>query len=65
MLTKSKRGDVVSYQNYVLSRMPEVWGEDAAVFDPYRWYNEDGEKVTYSPFSETKSCCLSPFSWLY
>jgi cytochrome P450 len=21
------RGDIVSYQNYVLSRMPEVWGE--------------------------------------
>ncbi|KAJ5814857.1 hypothetical protein N7474_006634 [Penicillium riverlandense] len=46
-----KKGDVVSYQNYVLSRMPEVWGEDASVFNPYRWFKENGESVSYSPFS--------------
>ncbi|KAK5061940.1 hypothetical protein LTR44_003315 [Exophiala sp. CCFEE 6388] len=45
-----KKGDVVSYQNYVLSRMPEVWGKDAAVFNPYRWFQEDGEGISYSPF---------------
>jgi hypothetical protein len=45
--------------------MPEVWGENASVFDPYRWYKEDGKKVTYSPFSEIKSGSFSPFSWLY
>lgn len=45
------RGDIVSYQNYVLSRMPEVWGEDAATFNPYRWFNDIGEPVSYSPFS--------------
>ncbi|CAL5874542.1 uncharacterized protein PFLUO_LOCUS8838 [Penicillium psychrofluorescens] len=45
-----KKGDVVSYQNYVLSRMPEVWGEDASVFNPYRWFKENGENVSYSPF---------------
>ena len=32
--------------------MPEVWGEDAAVFNPYRWFQNDGESVSYSPFSE-------------
>lgn len=46
------RGDIVSYQNYVLSRMPEVWGEDSATFNPYRWFKETGETVSYSPFSE-------------
>ncbi|KAI1630411.1 cytochrome P450 [Exophiala viscosa] len=45
-----KKGDVVSYQNYVLSRMHEVWGKDAAVFNPYRWFQEDGEGISYSPF---------------
>ncbi|KAI3333326.1 cytochrome P450 [Ustulina deusta] len=45
-----KKGDIVSYQNYVLARMPEVWGEDAAVFNPSRWLQENGESISYSPF---------------
>lgn len=49
------RGDVVSYQNYVLGRMPEVWGEDAAIFNPGRWFKESGESISYSPFSELKA----------
>lgn len=47
-----RRGDVVSYQNYVLARMPEIWGEDAAVFNPYRWFKDTGESISYSPFSK-------------
>lgn len=34
--------------------MPEVWGEDASVFNPYRWFKENGENVSYSPFSKTQ-----------
>ena len=45
-----KKGDVVSYQNYVMARMPMIWGEDAAVFNPYRWLKENGESVSYGPF---------------
>lgn len=45
------RGDVVSYQNYVMARMPEIWGEDAAVFNPYRWLKDNGENISFSPFS--------------
>ncbi|KAL3463137.1 cytochrome P450 [Aspergillus heterothallicus] len=45
-----KKGDIVSYQNYVLARMPQVWGEDAAIFNPKRWFRENGENVSYSPF---------------
>lgn len=52
------RGDIVSYQNYVLSRMPEVWGEDAGEFNPYRWFTKDGESVSYSPFSKNQPWIL-------
>lgn len=52
------RGDIVSYQNYVLSRMPEVWGDDAAEFNPNRWFKEDGESISYSPFSKTSQTVL-------
>lgn len=45
------RGDIVSYQNYVLSRMPEVWGDDAHEFKPSRWFKDNGESISYSPFS--------------
>ncbi|OAP59732.1 hypothetical protein AYL99_07030 [Fonsecaea erecta] len=45
-----KKGDVVSYQNYVMARMPEIWGENAAVFNPYRWLKDNGESISYSPF---------------
>ncbi|KAJ3538853.1 hypothetical protein NM208_g5727 [Fusarium decemcellulare] len=47
---KIKKGDIVSYQNYVLARMPEVWGDDACEFKPQRWFDEDGRSLTYSPF---------------
>lgn len=33
--------------------MPEVWGKDAAVFNPYRWLKEDGQNISYSPFSRS------------
>lgn len=46
------RGEIVSYQNYVISRMPEVWGEDAAVFNPSRWFKENGDSISYGPFSK-------------
>ncbi|KIW53737.1 hypothetical protein PV05_09283 [Exophiala xenobiotica] len=45
-----KKGDLVSYQNYVMARMPEIWGEDASIFNPYRWFKENGESISYSPF---------------
>jgi cytochrome P450 len=42
----------VSYQNYVMARMPEIWGADAAVFNPYRWLKDSGENISFSPFSK-------------
>lgn len=41
--------------------MPQVWGEDAAVFNPSRWFKENGESISFSPFS--KSICSSHESW--
>jgi hypothetical protein len=35
--------------------MPEVWGEDAAVFNPYRWFKENGESISYSTFSKPRA----------
>jgi cytochrome P450 len=56
-----KKGDVVSYQNYVMARMPQIWGDDAAAFDPYRWLKENGESMTYSPFSKYSCPGMSSF----
>ena len=46
------RGDLVSWHNWVMSRMPEIWGEDAATFNPGRWFKENGDSISYSPFSK-------------
>jgi hypothetical protein len=43
----------VSYQNYVMARMPQIWGADAALFNPYRWLKENGDSITFSPFSKS------------
>lgn len=33
--------------------MPDIWGHDAATFDPNRWVEEDGK--TLKKFSQWKS----------
>lgn len=45
----------MAFQNYVISRMPEVWGEDATVFNPNRWFKSNGEGISYSPFSGSQA----------
>jgi hypothetical protein len=39
--------------------MPEVWGTDAKVFNPDRWFTEAGEGISYSPFSQFTTPSLS------
>lgn len=31
------KGDIVNCNRYLMHRDPEIWGEDAEVFDPERW----------------------------
>jgi cytochrome P450 len=40
--------------------MPEVWGTDAKVFNPDRWFTEAGEGISYSPFSKTTIPTIGP-----
>nr|DAD18630.1 TPA_asm: hypothetical protein HUJ06_020093 [Nelumbo nucifera] len=45
------KGDMVVYQPYAMGRMKFIWGEDAEVFRPERWLNEDG---LFRPESSSK-----------
>lgn len=36
-------GDVISWCDWEMARFPEVWGPDAAEFDPSRWIDEHHE----------------------
>jgi len=47
-----RKGDCVVWHNYILSRMPELWGPDAEDFKPDRWFNEDGQLQQPSPFND-------------
>ncbi|GMH22503.1 hypothetical protein Nepgr_024346 [Nepenthes gracilis] len=47
------KGDFVAYQPYAMGRMKFLWGEDAEVFRPERWLNEDGIFQPESPFKLT------------
>ncbi|KAL2892361.1 hypothetical protein RDABS01_008270 [Bienertia sinuspersici] len=47
------KGDMVSYQPYAMGRMKFIWGDDAEVFRPERWLNEDGLFQLESPFKFT------------
>ncbi|PNX62304.1 cytochrome p450 704c1-like protein, partial [Trifolium pratense] len=37
-----RKGDLVSFQPYVMGRMKFLWGEDAEQFRPERWLDENG-----------------------
>ncbi|PKU83145.1 Cytochrome P450 704C1 [Dendrobium catenatum] len=45
-----KEGDLVNYQPFPMGRMKFLWGDDAEVFRPDRWLNNDGLFVAESPF---------------
>lgn len=30
-----------------------MWGKDAATFNPARWFKENGEPISFSPFSQS------------
>ncbi|KAI3886023.1 hypothetical protein MKX03_003604 [Papaver bracteatum] len=48
-----KKGDMVAYIPYAMGRMKFIWGDDAEVFRPERWLNEEGVFQNESPFKFT------------
>ncbi|KAG0341754.1 hypothetical protein BG000_008178 [Podila horticola] len=51
----------VSYSAYITHRMPELWGEDALIFDPDRWGPERVGKIRpfmFVPFHAGPRICL-------
>ncbi|KAI3918108.1 hypothetical protein MKX01_041428 [Papaver californicum] len=48
-----KKGDMVAYMPYAMGRMKYIWGDDAEVFRPERWLNEEGVFQNESPFKFT------------
>ena len=46
-------GAVLSVPSYTIHRDPEIWGNDAEVFRPERWFEQDqaGIQKTFNPFS--------------
>ncbi|GAB2293394.1 hypothetical protein Dimus_027593 [Dionaea muscipula] len=48
-----KKGDYVAYQPYAMGRMKFIWGDDAEIFRPERWLNEDGIFQPQNPFKFT------------
>ncbi|KAK1286098.1 hypothetical protein QJS10_CPB20g01579 [Acorus calamus] len=48
-----KKGDMLCYLPYSMGRMKFIWGEDAEVFRPERWFNENGIFRPENPFKFT------------
>ncbi|XP_072963443.1 cytochrome P450 704C1-like isoform X1 [Typha angustifolia] len=48
-----RKGDIVFYQPYAMGRMEYLWGQDAEIFRPERWLNENGIFEPGSPFKFT------------
>ncbi|URE06183.1 cytochrome P450 [Musa troglodytarum] len=45
-----RKGDIVFYQPYAMGRMECLWGEDAEIFRPERWLDDDGIFQPQSPY---------------
>jgi benzoate 4-monooxygenase len=48
-----KEGTVLSVPSYTIHRDKEVWGDDATVYRPERWFERDNDAIqrTFNPFS--------------
>ncbi|MQL82153.1 hypothetical protein Taro_014638 [Colocasia esculenta] len=47
------KGETIMFQSYCMGRMAYLWGEDAEVFRPQRWLDENGMFCAESPFKFT------------
>uniref|UniRef100_A0A1W7HBX2 Cytochrome P450 n=1 Tax=Scoparia dulcis TaxID=107240 RepID=A0A1W7HBX2_SCODU len=48
-----KKGNLISYMPFAMGRMKSLWGEDAEVFRPERWLDQNGVFRQESPFKFT------------
>ena len=55
-----KEGTVLSVPSYTIHRDREVWGDDAAIYRPERWFERDSDAIqrTFNPFSYGPRCVL-------
>jgi benzoate 4-monooxygenase len=53
-----KEGTVLSVPSYTIHRNREVWGDDAAVYRPERWFERDQDTIqrVFNPFSYGPRC---------
>jgi cytochrome P450 len=50
---KVKAGEGICFSSYAMGRRPDLWGEDADVFRPSRWMDDNGTCVKESHFKHT------------
>ncbi|XP_055827086.1 cytochrome P450 94B3-like [Solanum dulcamara] len=48
--TRIQKGNRVTYFQYGMGRMEEIWGKDRLEFKPDRWIDENGEFKSVSPY---------------
>jgi cytochrome P450 len=51
-------GSIVLFSPYVTQRMPEYWGDDADVFRPERWLEQEPAPFTFIPFGGAYRKCI-------
>lgn len=56
------KGQMIVYQAYSLHRRRDLWGPDANVFRPERWYNAR-PGFEYLPFNAGPRICPGDLSW--
>jgi cytochrome P450 len=53
-----KKGQEVGYSVYVMQRREDLWGKDAAIFNPDRWADRKMAGWEYLPFNGGPRICL-------
>ncbi|KAF9510929.1 hypothetical protein BS47DRAFT_1471747 [Hydnum rufescens UP504] len=55
-----KEGSILSVPSFTIHRDPDVWGLDADIYRPERWFERDKEKMqkAFNPFSWGPRACV-------
>ncbi|GAA97031.1 uncharacterized protein L969DRAFT_54045 [Mixia osmundae IAM 14324] len=58
-----KKGDIVFWNNWMLGRSEELWGADALLFKPSRWFDDQGNIIrpnqyVFNAFNAGPRLCL-------